>query len=238
MAPTSQKSITGFVKMTTAQLSAQDLDQEPGLAYNTDLDMLCYWDISSQVWRRLDDSMPITSALYISGTDITMASDLSFSSSTTTVVPNTLRAFPWLVRRKLPISQARIDVSTLLAGQARFGIYTDVAGAPGDLITNSDSGVFDLGTTGMKANVYASSITLGPGWYWQVGNFSAAAGLRGIPISSISNYMGYENTAGTNRCYTCWSVASAFGALPTSFPAAGRSKVLHIIAPLVMYRVA
>lgn len=177
---------------------------------------------------------------YPSGSDVTIATS-SFASGTTTFVPGTIRAWPWQIESPLTINQVRIEVTTLLAATSfRLGLYTDVNGVPGDLIANSDAGLFDASTTGVRTSpVFASNIVFPqPTWVWLAAHGNGAAVLRGIPPSNLSALLGYDSSgASTNRSFTCWSATQTFGAMPATFPSAGRAKTVNISAPCAMFRV-
>ena len=81
----------------------------------------------------------------------------------------------------------------------------------------------------------AANITLNPGSYFLAINNSGAPTLRTIPITGLSAALGYLPTGGANSFTTGWAVASAFGALPATYPAG--ATLSNFAAPATMFRV-
>lgn len=151
--------------------------------------------------------------------------------TTLALTANTLRAFPWELKRAATISTIRSEVSTLVAATSyRIGVYTDNNSYPGTLISGSDTGAYDSSTIGTKSGVFAGAVA--PPLIWIVINANGAPTLRSIPVSAIANVLGSQGSFGTNSTFTCWSIAQAFGPLPSTFPA-GAGLVANLIAPLV-----
>ena len=136
----------------------------------------------------------------------------------------TMRAVPFRCpNRRGTIDLLAIQVTTLLAGSARVGLFrnADKAGQnlyPGALIV--DSGVLDTTTTGLKSA--AVSATYDPGeLLWAVHVSSVAATLRCMAIAGIdTSVLGLDTALGTAGGLGI-SVAHAFAALPATFTAGG-----------------
>jgi hypothetical protein len=151
--------------------------------------------------------------------------------TTQILAANTLRAFPWELKRAATISAIRSEVANLIAATTyRVGIYTDNNSYPGNLITGSDTGAYDSSTVGVKPGVFAGAVA--PPSIWIVINANGTPTLRSIPVSAIANVLGCQGNIGANSTFTCWSIAQAFGPLPLTFPA-GASLLANIPSPLV-----
>jgi hypothetical protein len=154
------------------------------------------------------------------------------ATGTQALTANTLRAFPWVLSRVANVSTIRSEVTIAVAATSyRVGIYTDNNMYPGTLISGSDTGVFDSGTTGLKSGSFSTTIL--PQLIWVVIHSSGTPTLRSIPVSSIPNILGSQASLGTNSTITAWSISQAFGALPTTFPA-GATITSNLPAPLVL----
>lgn len=146
-----------------------------------------------------------------------------------------LRAVPFLATGKdRTIDRLAMNVTTLLAGSARIGLYkNDLIGNlyPGTLVV--DSGVIDTGTAGVKAVAVAATLVAGA-LYWAVHVGSAAPTLRCHALGGIENFLGISNAFGT--AYNAGlSVAFAFAALPATFPA-GAAMITAVPIPAVAVR--
>jgi hypothetical protein len=174
-----------------------------------------------------------------SGTVITIAVN-EIAPGTQSITPNTLRASPWELKRPITISQIRQEISTAgVAGSTlRLGLYADdvIGGYPGQLVANSDTGVLDTATTGVR--LYdPTDFLLQPGLYWLVINCNNTCTIRAIPSAGIAPVLGVNPAGGTNSHYTCWSVASAYGPMPATFPA-GAARTANTNAPWTMFTIA
>lgn len=160
----------------------------------------------------------------------------STSVGTATQAASTLRAFPWEIREAVSLSIARVDVSTAVAGSTmRTAFYlSNSSHYPTTIVAGSEV-TFDTGTTGLKAITYPSAILMPPGLYFVVSNASAAPVVRGFAGSAISSILGLNPAGGTAMTYTCWSIASTYGALPSTFPG-GAAKAGNISLPAFIYR--
>lgn len=128
---------------------------------------------------------------------------------------NTLRAIPLIVPDTMTFDAIAINVTTLLSGNARLGIYADNGNLyPGSLVL--DAGTVSTTTTGVKS--ITINQTLNPGLYWLVLVSSAAPTIRCFAVASMIPIMGFDNTLGTapGLFYT---VAFTYAALPGTYPA-------------------
>jgi len=129
-------------------------------------------------------------------------------------------------------------------GAAHVGLYTDVNGAPGVLVTGSDSGALaaTASTTAITAT-YATALNLAPGWYWAASTFSASSTMptvgavaasytpalnANVGSASLSNFYATsaEETSGVTATFT-------YAALPAAFPSAGFALNTALAIPLI-----
>jgi len=131
----------------------------------------------------------------------------------------------------------RASVEITAAGGAgsvvRFGLYSDLNGAPGTLI--SDDGTVDSSTTGFKEDTVAwTELTASLYWVVTVAQVGTAPTVRTVstPIETIAPY---RSTTLTNTP-DAWCVygGNITGALPSSFGAI----TAHTNGPMVIVRVA
>ncbi len=128
---------------------------------------------------------------------------------------NTIRAIPFVVEENITIDRIAVNVTTLLAGNVRLGIYNDNGNLfPGTRLL--DAGASSTATTGVKAITINQTLT--PGLYWLVSVGSSAPTIRCFAVASMIPIMGYDNTLGTapGLYYTN---AFTYAALPATFPA-------------------
>jgi hypothetical protein len=86
-----------------------------------------------------------------------------------------------------------------------------------------DAGEQATTSTGVKTFTTGLPLTLTPGLYWLVtaGNGTGTV-IRGIPIASMINVLGFPVTLGTaGGMY--WTANFTYAALPATFPTAGVS---------------
>ena len=152
----------------------------------------------------------------------------------------TLRAFPFVAPFKGgTIDQIAFEVTTLLAGNGRIGLYNNrgsSTGNDGDIYPFtllSDSGSISTGTTGVKT--FALSQALTPGQlYWLVYLSDAAATLRCLPLSGMWPIHGVPSTFGAAPQVGI-SRAFAFAALPSPFGSGGAA-ITAVPIPALGYR--
>jgi hypothetical protein len=161
------------------------------------------------------------------------------SPGTATQVANTLRAFPWEVKRNATIATLRSEVSTLLAATSyRLALYADSAAPnnsyPGALIAGTDAALYDASTAGVKPGVLASAISVTAGTIvWVAINCNGAFTARALLPGAIPSVLGMPAAMNNISTLTCWSIAQAFGAMPATFPA-GATVTSNISAPYVI----
>lgn len=181
------------------------------------------------------EQLPV-SQLYIPDRDYSIA-EVAIAPTTIAGAANTVRAFPWLVKKNITISDARVEVLTALAGSTfRVGLYSDLNGYPNALIAGSDVATIDSGVIGVKLSTYATPIFLPAGIYWQVITFSGTPTFRAIPASGLSTMLGVNPAGGTALNYVGFSRTLAYAALPANF-SAGAALLANSAATLVMYRI-
>lgn len=74
--------------------------------------------------------------------------------------------FPFKLGKEITISHLAVDLySSSAGGNRKIAIFEDSAGAPGDLVTNSNI-IVDIGTQAYINTALAANITLAPGIYW------------------------------------------------------------------------
>jgi hypothetical protein len=161
------------------------------------------------------------------------------ASALTTGAPtaNVLRAFPFTCpARGGTIDQLAFNVTTLLSGNARIGIYANTSAGnlyPGALIAGS--GDIATGTAGVKT--FATTQVLSAGQvYWLAYVSSSAATLRCLALASMPPFLGLPMAFGT-----AWQVgisrAFTYGALPNPFGAGGAG-ITAIPIPALAYRLS
>jgi hypothetical protein len=159
-------------------------------------------------------------------------------TSTIAVTANVLRAYPMVIAKTISIDSIQYEVTTLAAGSCRVGIYTDNGTQyPDNLVSNTDIGIRAVSTVGMKTNATASAVTLlGNSLYWVAYDCNITPTLRGMLVTSIANVLGYGTATGGSQQGTGWTVASAFGALPSKYPAGG-TILVNSVPPSIMVRI-
>jgi hypothetical protein len=135
------------------------------------------------------------------------------------VAANTLYAVPFVAPgRGATLDRIAFNVTTLLAGNGRCGIYdatSDTNLYPASLIV--DGGSIAVGTTGVKSTTISQALTPGK-LYWAVFVADVAVTVRSHQSGTVSNIVGFDSTlpVGGNRGV---SVGFTFAALPGTFPA-------------------
>jgi hypothetical protein len=149
---------------------------------------------------------------------------------------DTLRALPFVAPQDNPVlDKVGIQVTTLLAGSARVGVYdtrTAIDIYPNTLVF--DSGILDTGTAGVKTATTVQSLIPG-NVYWMVHTCNSAATLQCLNLANVSSFLGTNGNLNVLHCGI--SVARTFAALPTTFPAAGVA-ITAVPIPVIGYRFA
>jgi len=134
--------------------------------------------------------------------------------TTSAPTANNLRALPFFTPKKITLDQIAINVTTLIAGKARLGIYNDDGTVyPGTLLL--DAGEVDTGTTGVKAVAINQPLTAKLYWLVHVGN--AAPTLRGVATGGLAHILGLDSGLGTAPGVG-YTAAFTYAALPASYP--------------------
>ena len=149
---------------------------------------------------------------------------------------NVLRALPFIApERRARLDRIAVNVTTLLAGNLRVGLYRNTSPGgqnlyPGALL--ADSGDISSGTAGVKS--YTISQDLDPGEiYWLAHVGSVAATLRCLAVGGVGPLLGVSSALGTASSAGV-SVAHTFGALPSTFTAGGAEITAVPIPALAM----
>lgn len=136
---------------------------------------------------------------------------------------NNLRAIPFVVEKLTTIDQMAINVTTLLTGNARIGIYKDNGNMyPGALVVEATvTTQINTGTAGVKVATDGLPVTLEPGLYWLVHVAgTGAATIRSFAVASMIPLLGRSSALGTPASLG-WTVAFTYAALPATYPGSG-----------------
>lgn len=162
------------------------------------------------------------------------------SAALTTGAPalNTLFALPFIApQRGGTADLIDFEVTTLAAGNARVGLYNNVA--DNNLYPNlllADGGSVSVNTTGVKSTVINVALNGGQ-LYWLawVGG-TAAATLRCLNLANMPHILGVS-AAGSAAPNVGIQVAFTFGALPSTFTASG-SYLTTVPVPVLRLRIS
>lgn len=160
-------------------------------------------------------------------------------------VLSTIYAFPFRIPGNVNIQTICADVTTgQTGGQVRFGLYADLAGAPGALVAGSDSGAQVATGAAVITFTPASPLQLLEGWYW--GALVAAATSTMPTVAAIAagyaanlNAMIGQDTAAhafatSAEAVSGVSAALTFAALPATFPTASFALNINAAVPLIV----
>lgn len=127
-----------------------------------------------------------------------------------------LYAVPFISSKAGTLDRIAFNVTTLLAGYGRCGIYSDTGSLyPGALLL--DGGQMDTSTTGVKSTTINQALSASS-MYWLVFLASVAVTVRCLSVGSMSPVLGFNNTLGTAPNVGLYA-AQTYGALPSTFPA-------------------
>jgi hypothetical protein len=143
----------------------------------------------------------------------------------TAVTANRLYAIPFLCPKAITLDQIAFNVTTLLAGKARCGIYNDSGLYPSSLLL--DGGELDTGTTGVKSTTINQALSASS-LYWLAFLANAAVTIRGFAVASMLPILGISNALGTAQNLGLY-VSQTYGALPGTFPG---TPTMIVAAPL------
>jgi hypothetical protein len=135
-------------------------------------------------------------------------------------VANSMWAVPFVPSEDCSIDTILIEVTTLLAGNARVGVYSDDGNLhPNALLGESTTGSVSNGTVGVKTFSFTTPVALKGGTtYWLALATSVAVTLRAVPVASAVNVLGFGATVGAVSGGFCWRSSFTFAALPSTFP--------------------
>lgn len=140
------------------------------------------------------------------------------STSTATLAANTLYCAPFFNLQKQTFTKLGVEIATAAGTNGRLGIYNWANGVPTSLVL--DAGAVSDASTGYK-EITGLTITLNPGVYGMAFLPDAAVTVRvtggnGVQwIAQLALGASGSNVASELNL----SVAQAYGALPTNFPA-------------------
>jgi hypothetical protein len=155
--------------------------------------------------------------------------------TTGAVTANRLYAFPFICPKQITLDRIAINVTTLLAGNARLGIYNDSGNCyPGSLIL--DAGAVSTGTIGIKSLTISQSLTAGLKWLVLVA--SAAVTLRSFAITGLKPILGWDNTLPAAVPGVGYYVSFTYAALPATYPTASPTVVNAVPVPAVFVRLS
>jgi len=146
----------------------------------------------------------------------TMSATACTAPTTLALTANRLYALPFLISGTHTFIRIAIAVSTLLAGTARLGIYSNTTG---DVYPNAlilDAGEVSTSTTGLKEIVINWSPT--PGLYWLSLVSSVACTVRAVAVAGAMPILGLDATLAAAHGDS-WYVAYTYGVLPNPYPA-------------------
>lgn len=151
----------------------------------------------------------------------TMSASGCTAPTTLALTANRLYAMPFLVSGSHTFIRIAIMVSTLSAGNARMGIYTNTTNDvyPNALVAGTDVGEVATGTTGLKENVISWSPTT-PGLYWLCVVASATPTVRAIAVGDAVPILGLSADFAVAHG-NAWYVAYTYAALPATYPGGG-----------------
>lgn len=168
---------------------------------------------------------------------ITTLPSVSFSLDVLYAIPI------YQLRGKVKLDRLAMAVTTATAtAKCRVGLYRSLSPTqlyPGALL--ADSGEFDCGSTGVKSASFTSLFLPDDVMVWAAIIFGttkvSAIRAHQTPSSfACAPASGLTNFAAADQ-YTDWSVAQAYGTLPSSYPGSATPNSNGII-PLVAMRVA
>ena len=160
-------------------------------------------------------------------------------------VASTIYAYPIRVPGNIPVQTISADVTTgQTGGKVRFGIYSDLNGAPSALISGSDSGDQTATGTAVATFTPTSPITLTDGWYWLALTAVASSVMPSVAALAASYNANLTSLLGQDTAAHAFasSVESAMGvtaaftyaALPAAFPTASYALNLNAAVPMLV----
>lgn len=137
--------------------------------------------------------------------------------TTGALTANRLYATPFICPTAITIDRIGLNVTTLLAGKARVGIYTDSAMYPSGLVSGTDAAELDTGTAGVKSNTISVGLSANT-LYWLAICTNAGVTVRCFAVASMLPILGLSNALGTAQ-YLGMYASYTYAALPANYPA-------------------
>jgi hypothetical protein len=148
---------------------------------------------------------------------------------------NRLRALPLVPDRDCTLEGIACNVTTLLSGNIRLGVYEDNGNLyPGALLYGS--GTVSSNSTGVKSFTGLSVDLKGGELYWAAYASSAAATIRALAVAGCWAILGTDSALGVAPGVG-WDAAFTFAALPNPYPS-GASVITAVPIPAVFIRAA
>ena len=159
------------------------------------------------------------------------------ASTTSTVVANTMLAFPVIFSKTTTISTVQINVTTLGSGSS---VYAALYADNGNLYPNTlvaDFGSASSATIGVKSLTANLPVTVQAGLYWLAFNCSATAPVvSGFAVGQLYPILG-TTSALTVAFGVGWTVAQTAGAFPSTFTGSG-TVIIAAPCPAVFFQVS
>lgn len=154
--------------------------------------------------------------------------------STMAVTANRLyaRSFTAGVDTGITLDRMAIEVTTLLAGNARMGVYSWSNGYPGSLVI--DAGAVSTATATAKPVTISQALTPGERYFACV-VFDAAPTVRALTVNQADPDLGYPSTLGA-AMQTGFYAAFTYGTLPGTFPAGPPTMITGATFPAIWGR--
>lgn len=167
------------------------------------------------------------------------------TNGTILTVASTIYAYPIFIPGNVPIATISINSTTGQTGGAgHAGIYADNNGAPGALVTGSDSGALAATGTAVATATYTTPLTLTRGWYWLASTYTASgtyptvegitALYPGNPNAMIGAGSAADALTASGTATSGVSATFTYGALPAAFPSAGYAITKNATTPGVI----
>lgn len=146
----------------------------------------------------------------------------STTTSTFTLTAAHLYAVPFVIERVRSIDTLAVNVTSNPASSAiRLGIYTSKNVYPDALVVESTaSAQIDSSTTGFKTSTITPTQVLQPGLYFLTALSNSNPQVRSTTSGDAAPFLGVDNQNATTAKGTGYDVGQAYGALPSTYPAA------------------
>lgn len=156
--------------------------------------------------------------------------------TTVASVANTIWGIPFVPSKDCSLDTVLVEVTTLLAGNARVGIYTGDGNLhPNTLIAESNTGSVSTGTVGVKTFSFTTPVALvGGTTYWIALATSVAVTVRAVPVAAGVGILGFTSALGAASPGFCWRATFTFAALPGTFPTAGEAIIAAVFPAVAM----